>query len=59
MMLISYNAAFIIPLIVIFILFFTGVTDKQLSAWLKNYAGKIKLATGIIFISIAVLLLMM
>ncbi|MCX6984510.1 MAG: hypothetical protein NT118_07135, partial [Lentisphaerae bacterium] len=56
MMLISYNAAFIVPLIIVFMLFFIGVTDKQLSVWLKNHAGKIKLATGIIFISIAVLL---
>jgi len=56
MMLIFYNAAFIVPLIIVFMLFFIGVTDRQLSVWLKNHAGKIKLATGVIFISMAVLL---
>ena len=56
MMLMFYNLAFIVPLIIVFMLFFTGVTDKQLSVWLKKHAGKIKLATGIIFISMAVLL---
>jgi hypothetical protein len=50
--------AFIIPLIIVFMLFFFGVTDKQLSVWLKNHVAKIKLTTAIIFISIAVLLLM-
>jgi cytochrome c biogenesis protein CcdA len=59
MMLIFYNVAFIVPLIIVFILFFAGVTDRQLSAWLKDNAGKIKLGTGIIFISISVLLLTM
>ncbi|MFA6293296.1 MAG: cytochrome c biogenesis CcdA family protein [Victivallales bacterium] len=58
MMLASYNLAFIVPLIVVFLLFFVGITDKQFSAWLKNHAGKIKLATGALFISMAVLLLM-
>ena len=56
MMLIFYNAAFIVPLIIVFMLFFIGVTDKQLSVWLKSHTGKIKLATGVIFISMAVLL---
>ncbi len=58
MMLTSYNLAFIVPLIVVFLLFFIGVTDKEFSAWLKKHAGKIKLATGVLFILMAVLLLM-
>ncbi|MFA6566653.1 MAG: cytochrome c biogenesis CcdA family protein [Victivallales bacterium] len=58
-MLILYNAAFIVPLIIVFMLFFVGVSDRQLSVWLKNHAGKIKLATGVIFIAISVLLLVM
>jgi cytochrome c biogenesis protein CcdA len=56
-MLIFYNIAFIVPLIIVFMLFFIGMTDKQLSVFFKKHAGKIKLATGIIFLSIAMLLL--
>ncbi|HCE42356.1 MAG TPA: hypothetical protein DET40_02265 [Lentisphaeria bacterium] len=56
-MLISYNAAFIVPLLVVFMLFFIGVTDKKLSIWLSCNAGKIKLATGILFIFLAVFLM--
>lgn len=59
MMLTLYNLAFIVPLVIVFMLFFTGVNDRQLSAWLNKHAGKIKLATGIVFIAIALLLLMM
>lgn len=57
MMLTLYNLAFIVPLVIVFMLFFTGVNDRQLSVWLNKHAGKIKLATGIVFIAIAVLLL--
>ncbi|HCE42835.1 MAG TPA: hypothetical protein DET40_04755 [Lentisphaeria bacterium] len=59
LMLISYNVAFIVPLVVVFMLFFVGVTDKQLSEWIRNHAGKIKLATGLVFIAIAVILLLL
>ncbi len=55
-MLVSYNIAFIIPLIAVFMLFFAGVTDKKLSTWLGVHAGHIKLATGAIFILLAVIL---
>jgi len=58
-MLISYNVAFIAPLTVVFMLFFAGVTDKQLSSWLGRHAGRIKLATGIIFILLAVFLMVL
>ncbi|MFZ2656199.1 MAG: hypothetical protein WAX69_14810 [Victivallales bacterium] len=58
-MLISYNVAFIAPLAVVFMLFFAGVTDKQLSSWLGRHAGRIKLATGIIFILLAVFLMVL
>ncbi len=59
LMLISYNVAFIVPLIIVFMLFFAGVTGKQLSAWLGRHAGNIKLATGIVFVVLAVLLLVL
>ncbi len=55
-MLVFYNIAFIVPLIVVFMLFFAGISEKHLSAWLGRNTGRIKLATGAIFILLAVIL---
>lgn len=57
LLLLFYNIAFIVPLIIVFVLYLYGVTDKQFSAWLGRHGAKIKLATGLLFIGLAVLLL--
>ncbi len=56
MMLVTYNFAFIVPLVAVFGLYLYGVTDKQFSAWLGRHGAKIKLSTGIIFIALALVL---
>lgn len=57
MMLVLYNLAFIVPLLAVIILYSHGVGDKDLSAWLTRHGAKIKLATGIIFILIGIIVL--
>lgn len=56
MMLVAYNIAFILPLLAVFALYLHGVTDERLSAWLGRRGAAIKLATGLIFIALAFLL---
>ena len=55
-LLVAYNLAFIIPLIVIFILFWTGSSEKHISKWLSENGARIKLAMGLLFIFLAVAL---
>ena len=55
-LLLIYNIAFIVPLIVIFTLFWHGSTEKRISGWLINNGAKIKLAMGLLFLSLAVFL---
>ena len=57
MMLVLYNVAFVIPLLAVIFLYYHGVGDKDLSAWLALYGARIKLATGIIFILIGIIVL--
>jgi cytochrome c biogenesis protein CcdA len=56
LLLIAYNIAFIVPLIVIFALFWHGSTEKRISQWLQKHGAKIKLAMGLLFIFLAVFL---
>ena len=56
LLLIAYNVAFIVPLIIIFALFWHGSSEKTISQWLTNNAGKIKLSMGILFIFLALFL---
>ena len=51
-----YNLAFIVPLMVIFALFWHGSTEKRISEWLTNHAAKFKLAMGLLFLALAVFL---
>ena len=56
-MLFLYNMAFIVPLIIVFTAFMTGVSEKMLSGWLQTHGGIIKLAIGVICIAFSLILL--
>lgn len=56
LLLIAYNIAFIVPLIIIFALFWHGSSEKKISQWLTNNAGKIKLSMGVLFLFLAIFL---
>jgi cytochrome c biogenesis protein CcdA len=59
LLLMAYNLAFIVPLLFIFLLFLLGVGEKSFSSWLGRHAAWIKLATGILFISVGIVLFLM
>ncbi len=56
LMLVGYNLAFIVPLLIVFALFWYGIGDKVLTHWLQRFGGGIKLATGILFLALAIFL---
>ena len=49
-LLLTYNAAFILPLLLIFVLVVLGMTHVKLSRWFQNNLIKIKIITGILFL---------
>jgi len=51
--LIIYNLAFILPLVVVFILVRFGLTEKHLQRFLTKRAGLTKILTGILFLMLA------
>jgi cytochrome c biogenesis protein CcdA/HEAT repeat protein len=51
--LLAYNLAFIVPLIVIFGLAFTGMTSNALIAFQTKHTFGVKLALGLIFVTLA------
>jgi hypothetical protein len=51
--LIIYNIAFIIPLVVIFILVRFGMTEKHLQIFLTRRAGLAKIFTALLFLALA------
>ena len=51
--LLVYNLAFIVPLVVVFILVRFGLTEKHLQRFLTRRAGLTKLLTGILFLVLA------
>jgi cytochrome c biogenesis protein CcdA len=56
LLLVAYNVAFIIPLIIIFIIFWKGASEKHISQWLTKHGANIKLAMGLLFIFLALFL---
>lgn len=56
MLMVLYNVAFIIPLIVIFIMAYKGVTSHRLADTWKKNAAMVKIGLGIFFIGLAILL---
>ncbi len=51
-----YNFLFILPLLIIFGLVFWGVTSAQLAAFFKNNVAWIRLALGIVFVLMGILI---
>ena len=53
----AYNLAFILPLIVIFALAFTGMSNKVLIDFQTRHTFSVKIALGIVFLSLAAVIL--
>ena len=54
--LLAYNLAFIVPLIVIFGLAFTGVSSNALIAFQTRHTFAVKIALGLVFVALAVVI---
>ncbi|UCE73893.1 MAG: cytochrome c biogenesis protein CcdA [Methanomassiliicoccales archaeon] len=57
--LVLYNLMFIVPLIVIFLAAYFGVSTKRLKAVLKKHVGLIKILTAAMFFVLAVLMIVL
>jgi cytochrome c biogenesis protein CcdA len=55
--LILYNLMFILPLIIIFILYYIGATSKKIEYAIKGNVYKVKLITGLFFLTLSVFLI--
>lgn len=55
--LLVYNLAFVVPLLGIFVLAYMGVTSEQLRGWLTRHMGVTKLAMGVFFAALGVIIL--
>jgi len=51
-----YNIAFILPLIFVFTLAFFGITQERLNLMLRNNIVFVKIATGVVFIALGIIL---
>lgn len=51
--LLAYNLAFIVPLIVIFVLAFTGMSNKALINFQTKHTFGVKVALGLVFVALA------
>ena len=56
-LLLTYNLAFILPLVVVFILAYFGLTAETLAKAFERRIGLMKLATGILFLALGALVL--
>jgi cytochrome c biogenesis protein CcdA len=50
-----YNVGFIIPLLTVFILSYSGISSKQVTSFFQKHMGLVKLLLAILFLSLAVL----
>lgn len=55
--LLAYNLAFILPLVVIFVLTLTGMTNQALIDFQSRHTFSVKIALGLIFVALAVVIL--
>jgi cytochrome c biogenesis protein CcdA len=55
--LLAYNLAFILPLVIIFVLAFTGMSNKALINFQTRHTFGVKIALGLVFIALAVVIL--
>jgi hypothetical protein len=51
--LLLYNVVFIVPLVVVFVLAYSGTTSHQVAAFVSRRTGAIKLATAALFVVLA------
>jgi cytochrome c biogenesis protein CcdA len=54
MYLFSYNVAFIIPLVVVFLLATFGITSEQMGAFFRRHVAMVKLGLAVLFIAMAI-----
>ena len=52
--LILYNFAFIVPLIVLFLLFVIGLSSERLYSFMRRRSFILKIATAVIFLALAI-----
>lgn len=57
MWLLAYNLAFITPLVVIFLLAFTGMSNKALIHFQTKHTFGVKIALGLVFVALAAVIL--
>jgi cytochrome c biogenesis protein CcdA len=57
--LIAYCLAFVVPLIVVFVVVYTGVSSRQLGTFLQRHTATVKLVTAFVFVVLAASLLYM
>ncbi len=57
--LLLYNIMFIVPLVVVFVSTFFGVTSEKMASVTKKHTGTVKLLTAILFLALAGLLFLM
>ena len=55
--LLLYNIAFVLPLIVIFVLAWLGMRSDALIAFQKKHTAAVRFATGMLFLSLWIVLL--
>ncbi len=54
--LVLYNIAFILPLVIIFLLAYKGVTSEKVASFTNRHLGRIKMATTLLFFGLAIFL---
>jgi hypothetical protein len=55
--LLLYNLMFVVPLVIVFVLVYYGVTAKQLTDFLQQRAAAVKLGMTVMFVTLAALML--
>jgi cytochrome c biogenesis protein CcdA len=56
MYLFSYNIAFIIPLVIVFLLAIFGVTSEQMGIFFRRHVATVKLGLAVLFIAMAIMI---
>ncbi len=55
LMLLIYNISFILPLIIVFVVTYPGISSRRLSELFQKHMGKVKIALSLLFLALAVL----
>ena len=56
-LLVLYNLVFILPLVLVFILAYKGLTSDKLNKWFQGKLALVKLITGLFFLLAAIIIL--